>query len=279
VQRYKDIINESVEYTLPLDLKIRSQRCSEDIDQLSMKYIETRHLCEEDQVTINTMMLEVDEKEKVRVDVNKKRVATFESFLESDQEERKKHHEEMMRILAQERSRQVRFVDTCLAELLRRQEEGLRKKDVNQFTSQAKIHSNLIEKKIQYLTKAETFMESCKDLLSNFTSKALHIIKTQQQHIDGKKATLEELYAKEYEGLKCGIDVQESKIREGLTKLQIRIKNKEKELADAYAEEDADDVEECEAAIASYQKRQAKLAEELKSISMLKENIEKKDFT
>eukprot|EP00471_Norrisiella_sphaerica_P008887 CAMPEP_0184499226 /NCGR_PEP_ID=MMETSP0113_2-20130426/40931_1 /TAXON_ID=91329 /ORGANISM="Norrisiella sphaerica, Strain BC52" /LENGTH=753 /DNA_ID=CAMNT_0026887061 /DNA_START=47 /DNA_END=2308 /DNA_ORIENTATION=+ len=278
VEKYKDIIAASIEYRIENDIAVRADRYVEEIKKLTEFFGTKKTRCAEDLKVIERELSSLEESDKKMEDKNQKYIAAFETFLDQDNEERAANLRQIQEILNREKSRQVRYVDSCLSELVRRHEDAMHREAAKELASGARAHASLLNKRLEYLEKGERFTNCANQLLNTFSTEALKIMRTQRQHIDTKKGMLEELYSNELSDLNTSLDTQENKLRENISKIKIRMKKKEKELSEAVEAEDVDDIEECEAALANYKARQDKMTAELEEVLKMKQNVEGGDF-
>mmetsp|Transcript_1298 Transcript_1298/g.1882 ORF Transcript_1298/g.1882 Transcript_1298/m.1882 type:complete len:750 (-) Transcript_1298:332-2581(-) len=274
VQRYRDIIASSVEFKISGDIEQRGKRFVSEIEKLSDAFVAKKERCDKDLKTIYALNEEVEEREDTRNAINQKHLSAFENFLKEDKKERMNNLKLIEDALAKEKTRQVRFVDTLFSELVRLREDTFRSRTIASLKGDIKVHRGLIQSRKMHLTQGQSFMKASRDLLGNFTTKALEILRAQQQHINSKKTMLEALASKEYSGLKSSVHTQESKLRENISKIKLRLKKKEKELEEAMEAEDVDDIEECESMIEKYKARRDKMGVDLEQITKMKKEIE-----
>eukprot|EP00466_Bigelowiella_natans_P012708 jgi/Bigna1/68604/fgenesh1_pg.6_\ len=264
VQRYRDIIASSVEFKISGDIEQRGKRFVSEIEKLSDAFVAKKERCDKDLKTIYALNEEVEEREDTRNAINQKHLSAFENFLKEDKKERMNNLKLIEDALAKEKTRQ----------LVRLREDTFRSRTIASLKGDIKVHRGLIQSRKMHLTQGQSFMKASRDLLGNFTTKALEILRAQQQHINSKKTMLEALASKEYSGLKSSVHTQESKLRENISKIKLRLKKKEKELEEAMEAEDVDDIEECESMIEKYKARRDKMGVDLEQITKMKKEIE-----
>ncbi|GAB5362818.1 hypothetical protein AAMO2058_000831400 [Amorphochlora amoebiformis] len=279
VQRYKDIITCSAEFKSADDVEKTAKNAIAKLDTLLTKnYHNPKDDCNKDLKKIQQILHEMNKTETISKDAHSKTFNLFVDFLEEDRKERKAIAQDLLNVFMKERERQAKYLDRCFSELVHHHEHVHKSRKSKKLIAKAKNHASLIAKRMRTLDQGRSFLISAKELLHKFCSQALQIIKTQQLHINRKKGLLEELYGKEYKGLRKDIKAQETKLRERMKDIEGRIKKKEKELQNAVDMEDVDDIEECENMIIKYKGRQDKMTKELEEIMKMKQTLEKNDF-
>lgn len=274
VKNYKDVIMCSTESKIGQELSESKHKASEELEKRLSEFTNSKVECVDDLKEIEQQRVEIFKKRSQQQENGTKHARSFARFLKADRTARDNNLKTMRELVRREKARQSEFVDRCIAELARQYAVASSQSNFDKFVAAVNSRSDAVTQRMQYLDKGEQFMKAAVQLIEGFMDQAMRIIKAQLETIGGKQAMLEELYSKEYAGLKDRVASQETKLKESIEKMKVRIKKKEKELNEAVEAEDVDDIEECESAIEKYKKRLTKMEQELKDLDTVKTDID-----